>query len=373
MKHSPSIAVLGGGIAGAAAVLSLTRCGISPIWIAPAVQPGNRVGESLSPAAHRTLEALDATDLLNPGAHRRSNAMFSAWGQSQLVERNSITHLEGSGWVLDRQRFETEMISRAEAQAPPQRGMVSSAHRQGAHWVIGLEDGSQLESAFIIDATGRKSLVGKGQSRLNRADQQVAAWSILEQIREDVEPTRATLIEAVEDGWWYAALLPDGRLSVAWFTDPDFVNKGLSQTVELWRSRLKQPRFIARWIEEAGFEASEPPKLASAGTTWLETCAGENWAAVGDAAAAFDPLSSHGMTTALWTGHQAAEAMVRAMDGDRAGLADYAAHVKAGVETFLAQRKSFYGAEQRFADHPFWTRRHAKLEAGKASALASAE
>lgn len=299
--------------------------------------------------------------------------MFSAWGRGQLVERNSITHLEGSGWVLDRQRFETELISRAEAHVPPQRGKVYSVRREDTRWVIGLEDGSQLQSAFIIDATGRKSLVGKGQSRLNRADQQVAAWSILEQICEDIDPTRATLIEAVEDGWWYAALLPDGRLSVAWFTDPDPINKGLSQDVELWRARLKQPRFIRRWIKEAGFEASEPPKLPSAGTTWLEPCAGGDWAAVGDAAAAFDPLSSHGMTTALWTRHQAAKAMVRAMAGDRAGLGDYAAQVKAGVETFLTQRKSFYGAEQRFADHPFWIRRHARLEAHKASALASAE
>lgn len=227
-----------------------------------------------------------------------------------------------------------------------------------------------LSSSMQLDA---KALWGKGQSRLNRADQQVAAWSILEQTCEDVDPTQATLIEAVEEGWWYAALLPDGRLSVAWFTDPDLVNKGLSQTVELWRARLKQPHFIARWIREAGFEAVAPPTLASAGTTWLETCAGENWAAVGDAAAAFDPLSSHGMTTALWTGHQAAEAMVRAIGGDRARLGDYAAQVKAGVETFRAQRKSFYGAEQRFAEHPFWTRRHAKREASEASALASAE
>ena len=99
-----------------------------------------------------------------------------------------------------------------------------------------------------------------------------------------------------------------------------------------------------------------------AGTTWLDRAAGAvdgaPWMAVGDAAAAFDPLSSHGMTTALWAGERSASVLPAALDGDPSQLDAYAAAVADGVTRFLKQRKAIYGMERRFAQAPFWQRRH---------------
>ena len=102
------IAVIGGGIAGAASCVALLQRGVRPVWIAPAPTPGrDRIGETLSPAANTILADLGLARLLARPMHRAANTSFSAWGSDQLVERNAIVHLEGPGTVLDRAGFAT--------------------------------------------------------------------------------------------------------------------------------------------------------------------------------------------------------------------------------------------------------------------------
>jgi len=358
------VAVVGGGIAGAAACVALSRCGLRALWLAPAAESGDPVGESLAPAAAPILAALGLRSLLDSPYHRRANATFSAWGGPHLVERDAIVHLEGPGLVLDRRGFETDLVAAAEAVA--ERRAVALARAEptaDGRWVLELADGSIAAARFLLDASGRAAVVGRRHATYRRVDRQVAATALLPHRDLDVEPTPATLIEAVAEGWWYAALLPDGRLSVAYFSDPDLLPDGLSRDLDAWRRLLDATAYVGRWIDDAGFAAEAPPRLASAGTTRLDPPAGAvgtggaPWAAAGDAAAAFDPLSSHGMTTALWTASRAAEAAAARLADDGAPLDAYKASVAAGFENFLAQRTALYARETRFADAPFWRRR----------------
>ena len=363
MASDNPIVVIGGGIAGASAILALGQLGLEPVWVTPQTPPGDRVGESLAPAAHRTLKALNVEDVVNAGAHRRSNATFSAWGQDQLVERNAISQINGSGWVLNRGQFEADLVERATHTATPVATTLQSFQREGERWALALNNGETLDASFLFDATGRSASIGRQFATLKRTDQLVAAWGVLEQTEALVEPTRATLIEAVDDGWWYAALLPDSRLAVAWFTDPDLVPANLTRDLSVWTRKLTGSRYVQKWIDDADFAPIAPPTLASAGTTWLDPCAGDGWAAIGDAAAAFDPLSSHGMTTALWSGHAAVQALASQQNGNTDAIAEYATMVSKGVESFLTQRARFYGSEKRFQGAPFWDRRQSKAAA----------
>jgi len=89
----------------------------------------------------------------------------------------------------------------------------------------------------------------------------------------------------------------------------------------------------------------------------MEPAAGKAWAAAGDAAAAFDPLSSYGLTTALWSGHQAALAAAAALASDDAPLAQYAAGLRSAVGRFLAEQRAVHALERRWPSLPFWQRR----------------
>jgi flavin-dependent dehydrogenase len=87
--------------------------------------------------------------------------------------------------------------------------------------------------------------------------------------------------------------------------------------------------------------------------------AGEGWAAAGDAAAAYDPLSSHGIGSALAGGRQAAATLVAALQGDAAALPAYGEGHRAGYARYLWSRHAYYADERRWPDAPFWKRRHA--------------
>ncbi|SMF20322.1 Dehydrogenase (flavoprotein) [Tistlia consotensis] len=351
------VAVVGGGLAGAAACLRLAQLGLRPLWIGPAAEAGDRPGEHLAPAARPLLATLGALALLERPGHRPANALLSAWGGPRLAERNAILHLEGPGRVLDRPAFERDLAALALAsRAQRVEAALEAADCAEGVWRL-RAGGSEARARFLLDASGRAAVVARSRTQRFRADRLAALWAFLEQDpASDVEPTPATLIEAAPDGWWYAALLADGRLALDWFSDPDLLPPDATRGTAALEALLAGSRQVGRWIAEAGFRLAAP-RLASAGTTWLAPAAGEGWAAVGDAAAAFDPLSSHGMTTALWTAITAAEAAAAALAGDPAPLARYAAAVAAGVQDFLAARSRLYAAEPRFAERPFWQRR----------------
>lgn len=362
------MAVVGGGIAGSAACLALTGLGIPTYLVAPHESSVEKPGESLAAAAGSLLERLGLNDLLADPAHRQAHASFTSWGSSALLERHASGQRGGLGHVVDRARLESALVAAVHRRDGLHlvAGHLSDARRTAAGWELDIDTGQRIGTRFIIDATGRRAEIGRQLGGFRRLDRLIAAYAFLRQVDPDIDPTPATLIEAVPCGWWYATLLADRRLVVHFYSDPDLMPRGLGRDVTAWRELAAGTSYIARWIETAGFDLSQPPRLASAGTTWLETAAGPDWIAVGDAAASFDPLSAHGMTTALWTGVEAAETLSLALQGDIAATAHYAARLRTGVERFNLERDTIYSREVRFADKPFWRRRHGSL-AGRTS------
>ncbi len=359
MKH-PDIAVIGGGIAGAASCVALSQRGMRPFWVAtPPRTDHPRIGETLSPAANTILADLGLAELITRPIHRPANSSYSAWGSAQLRERNAIVHLEGPGTVLDRTGFEQDLFMAArKTKACPMATHVQTAHLDKDKWHLGFANGEEGIFRYVLDCTGRASSIAITQGTRKRADQLVAAHCFLQQTDPDVAPTPATLIETVADGWWYAALLPGGDMVISYFSDPDLLPTGISRKHAVWSQLVAQTQHISRWIDSAGFSlGSHLPILASAGTTWMTPVSGPNWAAVGDAAAAFDPLSSHGMTTALWMARQASNAICEAYRGNSDALTAYESTIQKGVQEFLSQRQKIYRQETRFDQAPFWQRR----------------
>ncbi|MDF1793032.1 MAG: glycine oxidase maturase GoxB [Thalassobaculaceae bacterium] len=361
-----SVAVVGAGIAGPAAVLALAKAGLRVHWIAPRPDPDHDpIGETLAPAANPILFRLGLSDMIERSSHRRSHTTLSAWGSPQLIDRNAILHLEGPGLVLDRRRFEADLRSAAAAVSNPvSDARLADARADGGVWHLTTEAGETFTADALVDASGRNAVVARHHAERRRTDRLAAAHAFLTQHDNTVEPTPAVLIEAVADGWWYAALRPDGTLSVAYFCDPDLMAETPSRDIAVWKHLISGTRYIGRWIDDAGFAVDAPPRMSSAGTTWMTPPAGRvggaPWMAVGDSAAAFDPLSSHGMTTALWAAEQSGTVIPAALEcGNRdEALGAYAGSVLDGVQRFLEQRRQMYAMERRFAESGFWRRRH---------------
>ena len=97
--------------------------------------------------------------------------------------------------------------------------------------------------------------------------------------------------------------------------------------------------------------------LRPATSQWLDRSAGPGWIAAGEAAAAFDPLSSMGIGYAITSGIHAARALDAALNGYTDHLATYADDTRRHFQEFTSSRGRYYAIERRWPDAPFWSRR----------------
>lgn len=289
-------------------------------------------------------------------------ATFSAWGSPTPVERSAILRPGGLGFHLDRNRFERFLWREAERRrsfelipASVIRAQLDESDETADDGlVLELDDGSQRQIPAVLDASGRAAVVARSLARRERGLPLVAVCDFLRQTNSDVVPTPATLLEALPGGWWYSALLPDRRLVACWFTDSELLPSDVGRDFEAWRRLVAASRLTRERIDSAGFAIDRPPILRPAGGSRSASFRGRGWIAAGDAAMAFDPLSSHGLTGALWSGRKAALAVASAYDGDESAALSYEAALERGWQRYTRELGAMYGAESRFATEPFW-------------------
>jgi len=324
------VAIVGGGPAASAAALSLARRGIASTIIERGDDLGEKPGESLPPSARPLLQALG----ISIDDHLPSSGNRSMWGSEAVDDMPFIFSPYGNGWHLDRRRFERALIDRAIAAGVTRRTntRVASVTRDGRNWRLQLDDGTPIDCAFLIDATGRTSWLSRrlGARRVIH-DRLMATIAFLDGGHCD----NTTLIEAAEDGWWYSAPLPDSRLAVMLVSDT---------TRPFTPSPLTQSR-----IDEGGYAMTANPRRVDAGSARLDRAGGDGWLAIGDAAMSFDPISSHGLLTALSTGLAAGET----------SLSDYQAFTDRTWRAYARMREACYASEGRWGEAPFWRGRRA--------------
>src|SRR4030095_4187306 len=152
----------------------------------------------------------------------------------------------------------------------------------------------RFQADFLVEAVGRSSsLAGRGRMRRLVCDQLVGIVGFFESRGGDAHCDRRTLVEASENGWWYSALLPANKLIIAYMTDADQIPRHSALLAAAWHENLARAPHT-RMRESSGVPSSRL-RIISANSYRRMNIAGAKCLAVGDAATAFDPLSSHGI------------------------------------------------------------------------------
>jgi flavin-dependent dehydrogenase len=278
-----------------------------------------------------------------------------------LIEYDFIRDRFGNGWHIDRSQFDGALRRAAvTAGATLLAGATIRGIRPfAAGWratLDGTEGEREMDAKLVFDCTGRTSSIARrlGVRRLH-FDRLVAATAYLT-LDSPLEDS-TTLIEAVSDGWWYTAPIPGERLAIAFMTDARLLMHAGANRSLYWQLLLEATAHTRLRVRGCAFTADVNPTIVAAGTSRLEQIAGDAWLAIGDAAAAHDPLSSHGIGTAIATAAQAASAAVAYLDGDRDALRAYAARAENRFHRYLGEWRRYYAEVRRWPDAPFWSRR----------------
>jgi len=321
-----------------------------------------RVGESLVPAARRLLSDMGLWESFVAEGHTPWYGNRSVWGGTEPVEVDFLRDPDGHGWHLDRARFEQWLRDTARARganiiAP---ASVDNLAHDGKRWQIQLHTAAgqfEASAGLVIDAGGRAAPVArKLGARIQASDRLVCAWV---SGRDERDSHRGlTYVEAVEDGWWYTAPVPNQHRILAFYTDADLPVARVVGKRDRLLERAGVVRELSALLNDVGFVPEAQSHITAAHSATIEPSAQESWLAVGDAAISFDPLSSQGLLNALFTGLAAADAADRYLAGDAHSLSGYRQTIHGIGDAYRHHLASSYATEKRWPEAPFWQRRH---------------
>ena len=349
--------VVGGGPAGAAFAITLAAEGRSVVILDRSAPPGPRSGDVLPPEIRPVLQHLGVWDRFRSDGHLATPSLCSAWGSAEAVSQDFIWGPYGEGWHVDRRRFDNTMLRVAEKNGADVRRSTRATRATpdllgDERWYVdAMTDGRSLRfaAAFLIDASGRGSSLARLRSaRRMIYDRLLGVVATMEPSVAGLSIDNRMLLEATENGWWYSAPVPGSRQVVGWMTDPDLTSMAAGGLLDLWHHELDRAPHTRARMSSA---------VARVGVVAANSCcrraADGRWLAVGDAAAAYDPLSGQGVLRALETGQLAAAAVIAAQAGNTRALDDYADTLTLTFRRYLRLRSEYYCAERRWPDSLF--------------------
>ncbi len=355
--------VLGAGPCGSAAAAELARSGLPAALVERNGPQRSNVGECLPPGIRPQMEKAGVWEDFIRAEHAPSLAIRSLWGSTEPTDRDFLLSPYGAGWHIDRGRFD--------------RMMRNAALRSGAEWFEcdGLRDVERvasgwrlkfstsagdyhLEAPLVVDATGRASVFARRAGAKRRSLDRlvgVAGYFSSPESAPPIEPV--LLLEAAEHGWWYTAPLPEGKLIAVFMTEADIVQRHKLTQSARWLELLDATLAQGRRLREHGCKLQADIRVVQAESSFLDRVVGDCWIAAGDAAAAFDPLSSQGITTAISSGLAAGQAAAAWLEGDDTAPLAFAERLRREYAEYLAHRTLYYRMEQRWPESSFWKMR----------------
>ncbi|NDG88880.1 MAG: hypothetical protein EBY15_13190 [Gammaproteobacteria bacterium] len=347
--------IVGGGPSGCAAAMSLLREGFDVALMTR--RPAHRLwaGESLPPGTGELINSIFGEAILDAPHHVKAYGTRSCWGSDDWVETDFLANPLGHGWILDRSVFDHDLRQEVLAAGGRliQDQSIRSLRRHLLSWDVTTTSRAKIRCRWIVDATGRSgSVLRRLGIKRTALDRQTAFIGVLEGQNGTYQ---GTSIEAVSEGWWYSTPLPHGKTVVALITDRGLV-KASGPKEALWRSKLEATIHIKPSLQSyqkdliAGWYPAE--------TSYRSHLFGLGWAAAGDAAIAFDPLSSQGISTAILMGARLGKALADGLhEQDHASLDAWQRDYYLLLHEHEALRAYYWHAESRWPEYPFWKSR----------------
>lgn len=340
------VAVVGTGPAGCAAALALLAHGRSVILIGGGST--SRGFEATHAALESLLERVSAQGCLATSGAAPCRGVEAQWGSA--TTRTAST----PSFLIDRALFDSELHRTAVSRgALTRRGMVTGATRapDGSFRISLLED-IEVEARAVIDATGRAARVARSLGAELILGQQLVA--ICTEI--PAEPREWVAVQTAELGWWYRVPGPGSSCSLGVVTLAAAAKANSLSELATWRRALELG--ASRLMNGTELDQARI-RSRPAGSSRLDGVAGAGWACVGDAAMAFEPLASAGVTKAVSSGLAGAEAIHAWLQGDSAQLRRYQLQAERHWEAYVRVRRSEYATESRWRGEVWTTLRRA--------------
>jgi flavin-dependent dehydrogenase len=415
------VLVVGAGPAGSATALALRQAGVARVALLEArpaaAAPGWRLGETATPDLPALLARLG---LAWPEGHRRCQGNASAWGHPLLLD-DFVRRRLPPAWHVDRALLDAQLRAAAvQAGALLLQGRsLGTLRRVDGGWRVALHTGraggaaaagradaaggagtwgaapvsdaalargpaaaATVTARLLVDASGRAAVLARRLgARRQAADRQVALaapWPLPDApggapVPGPAHPLRErVLVEAVPEGWWYAAPDALGRPQLALMTDAELAPA--LRAPQAWWAALRRSQALwpalAPWAPPEAVPAGLRPVPCAAHAACLDRIAGPGWLALGDAMMSLDPLTSSGLSGALrdaWAATHGVLLPWLAGENPEAPAQAWAYRARGAWQEFLRQRRARHAQVRDWPQAPYWRRRLERVPASESN------
>jgi len=358
IQKSYTVIIVGGGPAGVATALTLNSLGISNCVVEANESPNRKYGEALPPNSKPLLRQLGILSLVEDGHHQKYYGNQSCWGSDHLNQKEFITEIHGHGFLLDRLYFEKQLWGAYQQDNGLllTGGKLKKLERTDTGFDLSIthsDNTIEIKCKYVVDATGRKASVCRqlGISKIDLDSQFAISFTL----NFEVVIQSKIIIEATRNGWWYAAPVGLKEIAVMFFTLKELLPQK-ENVNEFLIGELSASFHLSNIISDSQLTEIDP-KIIPSGTSRLKSPYGKNWIAVGDAAFAYDPISSYGITSALASGYYAGQAIASKITGKEEAMDAYRYIVENAFQAYNEKLVNHYNLEQRFQGSYYWENR----------------
>ena len=346
------VVIVGNGIAGSVLSLLLKQKQISHAVLSRTV--GRRdfaLAETLPPTALPLLRRLQLLELFEQSAIQKTFGYHSLWGSNRIIDHNFFGYSPFKyGLKLDKQALLRRMTEQVESHLVPcleQPGI----RVEPSGITIEIGRAKTISAKLIVDATGRNRAVLNLMKIPVAEHDSLVSFSCHAPRIKHPRLTHGVYVESFEHGWGMASTLNDRENVITLFTHRGNRIQKEMKKYRNWPSLLSDTIYLKDFLTLADRRVVG----GNANSSLAEQSAGRNWLAVGDAAMAFDPLSSHGITNALYTASQAAAAIETNLTaGGEAPLRAYSDSLASIGAAYLKAKHDLYSQERRWPGATFW-------------------
>ncbi|MFT6778446.1 MAG: flavin-dependent dehydrogenase [Paraglaciecola sp.] len=359
------VVIIGAGPAGAACALALRHYADAQVLVLDSSDLEQvRVGEHVSASIFDFLDYLKVDkEQMKAECFTPNYGSTSYWGSSHANPHDSLFTTAGNTYQLKRNVFDIALLKQLVAVGghvlPRSRSLELSQDEQH-HWHVGLEHPErgkmQIKARYLVDATGRKAYVSnKLGIKRQQTDRLVGVGTFLEFDGRTLPQEQ--LIEATDLGWWYTATLPGNMAVATFFSDADIISQNELTKPQYWNDYLQQSQHMSKRLQ-SGRTTSSKLWVKNAASQMNENHQQKHFIAIGDAAAAFDPISSMGLGFALSSACHGAKVLKIALaEGNNAVLETYNKDIQNHFTNYQISHKQVYAQERRWQNAQFWQRR----------------
>lgn len=299
MSQDADIIVVGGGLAGVAAAVSLARAGLATIHLAPGASPDRRTSALMMPSVEFLCEAGLIDDPASIGHALTAIRIIDATPRlihapETLFDAHEVG-LSAFGWNFSNAKLLECFQAAAPATGLETRSLAVTAwRRDGELGVVTLGDGSELRAPLVVGADGKKSLIRAAAGITTREHTFEEAALVC-----DLELARPIGGASIEFHYPHGpfTLVPAGgrRANLVWIDEEPLLSQTQAAGSDALLSALHQ-----RSQRLFGAITLVSPSFVFPLSTLTVSTAGQNGVAlVGEAAHAFPPIGAQGLNLGL--------------------------------------------------------------------------